>query len=287
MTKKAKYLSFNGAFLPADKPILMYNNRGFLYSDCFSIECRGTSSKVFFFDEYYDFITQEFQKRNMSKSVLLQKDIFKTDIELLLQKNRIYQGFSARISFFREPTEDEEESFTGQVFCIITVKPESEQYFKINEKGIFVDAIYDFMKLPESYRHQSLFFDPAVIGFLNSKSEKKYDNFIFNDPDTGIIHSVNSVVACFKDSYLIIQEDQNFGHFSVIVEKIMNCASDLGMSVINKSISISDIKEMDEAILINPVYGINWIVGLGETRFVNKKGRVMVSKLNKFAGQSA
>src|SRR5690554_2638255 len=101
----AKYCSLNSNILLSEKTFISPENRGLLFGDSFNFEIRGNSSKAFFENEYFDFFIYCIKKIRLERSILHRKSSLVTDLELLLQNNRIYKGFKARILVFRNDLE--------------------------------------------------------------------------------------------------------------------------------------------------------------------------------------
>ena len=280
---KAKYISLNGKLLLSSEACLMHDNRGLLYGDSFNIQCRGTSSKVFFFDQYFEYIIKQFAEMQMIKPKLLKKDFFQTDIELLLQKNRIYQGFKLNIVFFRNTTDSDFHATDNTVSVLISAEKLPEEYFKHNEKGLFIDT-YEKIKFPVTICNwfNSPVFSPEMLIKHNIKS-KKYDNYILLNTENFPFKAIDNELIFIKDNTLIFSGQTQNNYYKIITGIIKDIAENKNFQISEKNIKTSEIVNMDEIMLINPVMGIQWVVGFKEKRYTGKISKLFVDELNKSA----
>ncbi len=132
----AKHIMLNSEIIRSSEPCLFSDNRGILFGDTFSIELRGNSSKAFLSETHFDYLISVMKIMGMERPLFLKRSIFETDLELLLQKNRIYKGFSAMVSVFRSGTGFSRISNENTASVLISVEALPDEYYALNEKGL-------------------------------------------------------------------------------------------------------------------------------------------------------
>jgi branched-chain amino acid aminotransferase len=258
--KKARYISLDGKLMSSSQPCLNHDNRGLLYGDCFTVRGRGNSSKMFFFYEYYEYIEKQFAILGLKKTVLNKPEILNTDIELLLQKCRIYQGFTINISYFRKSLIDNTAS------VLISVEADANQNYPKNNKAALVEVFYDF-RIPEKYNlYETNVFSPENIRSL-VYLKPKIDNLILLNHHGIPYKTIDASLVYIKSGSLIFPETKPGGCLNIINAIIEKIAIKIGIRTYHKDITVTNLDKLDELFLINPISGIQPVAGLGERRF--------------------
>lgn len=274
-----KYVSLNGVFMLSSEPCLMFNNRGFAHNDVFSIRCRGTSSQVYFFDAYYKHIMQMMEKMKMKHSALIKSELFSTDISLLLQKNRIYQGFAVDIFFFRNSS-DGYITTDNSVSFLISAESLPNEDFTINKKGILTDVnkkIKLEIETEENFDNPKFSDDMLLFDEL---FENKLDNYFLLNENNKIVRAIDYEILFLKSNTFIFPNRFPATDFKVIVNEVQGILNAKKAKIEFLDVKPSDVLKMDEIMLIHPVHGIQWVVGYGEKRYICKIGRILQEELN-------
>ncbi|MBP7076503.1 MAG: aminotransferase class IV [Bacteroidales bacterium] len=277
---KAKHIMLNGAFLPAENPCIMPGNRGMLYGEVVWQTMRGASSKVFFFDAYFEHLCDEMNMKGIPLPALFSSKIVEHDIFLLLQKCRIYRGSLVRITVFR----NENDSFFYQADSPVSVLIEAEnhpdQHYLLNETGLrmaaFEDILYPSVKPVFTASYQALGFTgiEKYIRLLNANNV-----FLVND-EGNIFQAPDANVMFIKDNDLFIPSERYLYSTDVLCGYVENAAEKIGLSVSRDSeIQPRDLLNFDEVLLIDSIHGIRWVQAFGEKRFYNRVATKLTSAL--------
>lgn len=264
----------NGDILPIDKACLMHNNRGFLFGDSFGFDLRGNSSKAFFIDDYFDYLLYALKEMKMDRTFILRKSLFITDLELLMQKNRIYKGFSADVRVFRNAD--------GTNNCSVLVVPNAlpDEFYIQPQKGLNV-LVHKKVTVPE-YAFKSQI-SPAYSEefFIESDIAKAgIDDFLLCDNEGRIIKSTNSSVFFVKEGNLILPTKIPNNSQKVFIDIVIKEASEIGIPVVRWDIKEGDLYDLDEMFLANFVRGIIPVMGFKDKRFYNKVSAKLLKKIN-------
>ncbi len=275
----AKYLMLNSEILLSAKPCLNHDNRGFLYSDSFSFELRGHSSKAFFADSYFDYMISILKLLKMERPVMLKKSIFATDLELLLQKNRIYKGFSAKVTVFRNSSEGKMAINNSASILVAVDSIENENYI-LSQKGLKLNILKNY-SLPDFVfvsNHTSYFNQELLIA--SKLVESEVDDFFVTDLNGAIVKTLHSNVFFVKEGNLVIPERSVADSSKVFNSVIVETAKALKIPVVSWGIRKEDLYELDEIFLADIKNGITWVMGYSEKRYFHKVSTAMLKKLN-------
>lgn len=269
----------NGEILPTSKPCLSHLNRGFLYADAISFDLRGNSSKAFFTDKYFDFLISTMSRLKMERPLLLKKSIFETDIELLLQKNRIYKGFTAKVSVFR----DDSETFLAtknSASLLISVDSFPEESYQVLETGLRIDILKNY-SLPEFVFKSDLapYYNEEM--FLSSHLEEfELDEIFITDAKAYITKSIYSNIFFIKENKLFAPERIPENSNKIFADIVTDAARNLKILVLRKSIKKEDLLSADEIFCADVKNGVRWVLAYGERRYYHKLSTAIIKQIN-------
>ncbi|MDD4150853.1 MAG: aminotransferase class IV [Bacteroidales bacterium] len=275
----ARHLMLNSEILSADKPCLFANNRGLKYGDAFSIVLRGNSSKVFLFDQNYELFIKSMRKLKMKIPVLFKKSIFETDIELLLQKNRIYKGFTADVTIFRNPSATKI-SDNNTVSILITVEKTENEWFQDSNKGLKID-VADWFYIPEFISKNS--FTPIYSEELllsNNAQFPEADQWLLTDEKNIILRTFDAVLFCVKGQSVFIPKNITPNYYQIFANFVLEILKEYNYQIYKANITNSDLHEFDELFLVDPINGLRWVFGYKQKRYFHKISEKLVKVIN-------
>ncbi|MDR2011320.1 MAG: aminotransferase class IV [Bacteroidales bacterium] len=277
----AKYIMLNSEIIHSSEPCLLFNNRGFLFGDSFSFQMRGNSSKAFLSEKYFDYMISVMKLLGMERPLFLKRSIFETDLELLLQKNRIYKGFSAIVSVFRNGNNFSRIAAENSISILMSVETLPEEYYSLNEKGLKI-GIYKKNKI-DPYIFQNNFIPGFNFDILlkNYLIDNDLDEALLIDKDNIIVKAIDSNVLFVKNGHLVVPINIINNYQKVFTQFILETALKLRINVISAEIREADLVSLDEIFLVNPVFGIKWVVAYKEKRYYNKISLNLLKSINK------
>jgi branched-subunit amino acid aminotransferase/4-amino-4-deoxychorismate lyase len=275
----AKYLSLNSEILPTAKPCLSFDNRGLLYADTFSFKIRGNSSKVFFLDSYFDFMISAMRQLKMERPLLLKKSIFATDIELLLQKNRIYKGFTGNISVFRNSSHARLAE-NNTVSLLITVESTESEFYRVSSKGLKTNVLKNY-SLPDHVFISSFtpYFNPELF-LMPVLNQYECDDLLITDLNKNIVKSIFGSVFFVKNGSIIVPERIPINADQVFSNIIVSVARQLNIEVLTKDVKSEDLYNFDELFIADVSNGIRFVMALGDKRYLNKVSSIIIKRVN-------
>ena len=264
----------NRKILAANEPCLYYNNRGLVFGDAFSFQVRGNSSKSFFLNDNYQYLITTAEKLKMKIPENYKVFCLETDIELLLQKNRIYKEFSARITVFRNDD-------TNFASILISVEALQNEYYSLNETGLKISTCENYNINQNLLKHNHYFTPVEEVLLKQQIQNSNIDNLLITDENDNIIKTCDSNVFFVKDNHVFVPKEFINDSNKMFSEYILKIVSELNIKFSRIDIKTKDIKDLDEIFIVNPIIGINWVLAHGEKRFFRNISIKIVEKLNK------
>ena len=263
----------NRKILPSSEPCLYFNNRGLIFGDAFCFELRGNSSKAFFLKDNYQYLINTAESLSMKLPEKYKDFCLETDLELLLQKNRIYKEFCARITVFRNVDDD----FSS---ILISVETLPDEYYGLNETGLKLELCTDY-KIPQSLLKSKDYFTPIKeIQLKRRQQNNDIDNLFITDENDNIIKTCDCNVFFVKDNNVFVPKEFAEDKNKMFSEHILKIISELNLKYFRIDIKPKDLKDIDEIFIANQVRGINWVLAYKDKRFFRKLSPKVVEMLN-------
>lgn len=270
----------NSEILLASKPCINATNRGLIYGDSFSFVLRGNSSKVFLLDKYFNYMISTMKLYKMEIPGLLKKMIFQTDIELLLQKNRIYKGFSANVTVYRNESEGSIAQ-DNSVSILIVVKSLITEKFTLNTKGANLNICKDFIYPKFLIENSRLpIFNEGLLMHKKMQGNDK-DALISCDEEGFLICSTDSLLLFSRNGNLVLPKKILDNSNKVFLDYLVFIAKSLKIVVEVEEIKQKDLLSFDEVLLVNSEYGIKWVLAYKEKRYYNRMASFLVNAANR------
>ncbi|HQP05274.1 MAG TPA: aminotransferase class IV [Bacteroidales bacterium] len=277
---KARHIMLNGSFLPAENPCIMPGNRGLLFGEVVWQSMRGCSSKVFFFDTYFDHLCEELDKKDIQRPSLFTSKIIEHDIFLLLQKCRIYTGALIRITVFRNANNDYFYYPDVPVSVLIEAESHIDQHYTLSETGLKMAAFEEVLFPSVIPNFTSTLQGLGFAGMQKHFSSYHVDNLFLVNDDGNIFQTPDANVMFIKDNDLFIPSERYLYSTDVLCGYVENAAEKIGLSVSRDSeIQPRDLLNFDEVLLIDSIHGIRWVQAFGEKRFYNRVATKLTSAL--------
>jgi|TARA_B110000240_G_C13507683_1_gene457255 branched-chain amino acid aminotransferase len=248
---------FNNNIVSTSELKLVQSNRAFLYGDGVFETIKVISGHLFNYSNHFKRLTTSLDFLDIN--YLINKEDLHNLIVKLLKKNKISNGGSVRISFFRESLgkylpEQNNSSY------IIQTKEQDENTFNLNDVGLTLGLYKAQFKAACSLSNIKSM--NAILYILCSKFAQNNlldDAIIYNNLNLPIETSNSNIFLVNDDNILTPSLDQGCldGTMRALVLQIL----DKDFVVIKKAISEQDLYYAKEVFITNAIYGV---------RFVNK-----------------
>ena len=251
------YYYIRNQYVESTKAIVPFNDAGFLYGDGLFETMRFDNRVVFSIGNHLDRLFIGLKQINLLMKI--QKKDIKNLIYKLIDMNSLDSGI-IRVMITRGVVEQFDNS-NREPPIYISIKP----FYSIPMEPVRV-AYYDETKYP------IIRFHPAIksmnyIGNMLAKQDAKEDNVfepVFYNNSKIITECAIRNIFYIKDN-AVITPKVSLGILSGVMRKnIIDVCEKMNLSVIEKSIKLSDVSIMDEAFIsstgigILPCYWDNW-----------------------------
>lgn len=257
---EGKYILVDGTFVPTDEYRLTANEaEAFLFSE----RIRAVRTSFPFFNETLELIKLKFLIFNQSFSEFTDREGagLRRQLERTLTKNKFFLGAAFTLSF---------RSLNGSVHYSIQAEKLEQIDYELNEKGLFLGVFDKIQKAPNT------------LANFNMGSEICWQiaNFHLSDSDCDqflIVNTENHILEVpFSNIYLITGNcvrgaSCEFGAYLDISQSyLLEIFARLSLHYSeDKPITIQDVREAEELMVVNAVDGIKWIVGFEGKRYFN------------------
>ncbi len=117
---------------------------------------------------------------------------------------------------------------------------------------------------------------------VHIRNEQLHNSFFLNENDA-VSDAVSANIYLIKNKTFITPALKTGCLEDVLRKHILKIASELKFSILEtESLSAEEVFEMDEIFLAGEERGIEWVLGIGNKRFVKKTSIVVHRKLNEF-----
>ncbi len=196
-------------------------------------------------------------------------------------KTKSNANLRVRITFFRK---------SGGLYTpqwndfdyFIESSPLNSPHFELNKTGLKI-GICDSVRLSidklSNLKTTSAL--PYVMAAIE-KSEKEWDDCLILNSKNAVAESVAANVFMVKDNMLVTPSLTQGCVMGVQRKNVIQIALEMKLRVIEKSISVDDLKSGDELFLTNAIKGIQWVSEIDglQNKFRNKLAAFFVEKLN-------
>jgi len=256
-----KFILVNGTFIPAEEyRISLSESEGFLFSE----RIRAVRTAFPFFSETLDLIKLKLRIFGHTFPDLTANEGsgLKRQLERTLTKNKLILGAVFTISLRHVDLKME--------YSIHSAKLEDADY-ELNEKGMYVEVFDEIQKSRSSISMLSLGSEMYWKIASNQLTNPLTDHFF-------ILNTKNQIVEIKESNIYIINGNLirgvsiNIGAYQDISYRLMLSVFGESGLIYNeeKGMSIQDIRDAEEILIVNSIDGIRWIVGFEGKRYYCK-----------------
>lgn len=264
-------LCYNGKFLPADKPLLMADNRSFRYGDgCFET-MKVYQGQLILADLHFERLMASLHILHIDPAQFTKDYISKLVLELCRQNN-VSQLARVRFTVYRSGSglyapETNTPDFVVQCWEL------PRTVFELNEPGFTVDIFPEVHKgtdkLATIKSNNSL---PYVLGGIYARQHELNEVILLNQygrvADTTV---ANIFVVKGKKIYTPpLSEGCVCG---VMRKHLLN--TELPFKIEERSLTVEDLENADEIFLTNAIYGLRWVGRFRDSSYGNATAAIL------------
>ncbi len=276
------YVFHRGEYVSENQAVIAKDNRAFRFADGFFESFRVVNGKALFFEDHYARIVDTVRAFKMVPGENFSIELLRSQLQGLLQRNRIDYGGRARITFYRKST-----GFylpkTDDLGYYIEAESLVDNQFVLNSTGKLVDIFMDFKKdVNKLSVYKSLNCQLYVMAALSAR-DKGLDESLIQNTKLSIIESTSSNLFIVSNGVLYTPSLEDGCVAGTMRMHIINLAIENKIKVYECTLSPHNLLAADEMFLTNAVRGIEWVVGYRTKRYYNDMSKKMVTLLNESA----
>ncbi|HZL11832.1 MAG TPA: aminotransferase class IV [Prolixibacteraceae bacterium] len=255
-----KYILINGSFVPtAEYRISLPESEAFLFSE----KIRAIRTAFPFFKENLEMMKLKLLIFNLSYPEFTDNDGagLKRQLERTLTKNKHFLG--AALTFTLRFTEQK-----------ISYTIQSEKCnpigYELNGKGLYVELFNKIQKPVSSLSNLSI--GSAIYWNIAQKhiANTLADEFLIVNSLDQIIETPESNIYLIEGKKIRGASSEQGAYIDITRPLMLDIFAQLNLEYTeNEGITSEDIREADEALIVNSIEGIRWIVGFEGKRFLN------------------
>jgi branched-subunit amino acid aminotransferase/4-amino-4-deoxychorismate lyase len=267
-----KYILANGSFFPTDEYRLSFpESEGFLFSE----KIRSVRTAFPFFNETLEIIKLQLRIFGHSFPDLTANNGagMKRQLERTLTKNKHFLGAVFIITF----------RFTDQKvqYSIRSEKLENTGY-ELNEKGLYVEILDEIRKAPSSISMLPIGSEMYWKIAANQQTNPMYDHFLILNTQNHVVEIQESNIYLIKGKSIRGASVSQGAYQDISRPLMLNIFRSLGLDYIdNQEISIQNIKDAEEILVVNTIEGVRWILGFEGKRYFNNTIRKISELFNR------
>ncbi len=192
----------------------------------------------------------------------------------MLNKNKFYRSGWIHVQLYITK---------AAVNFVITCNAVEEFEFPISLQGSLVH-FSQIKKISRAPFNQFSFANRAIwmAEELHLRNEQLQNSFFLNE-NNAVCDAISANIYLIKNKMFITPALETGCLVDVLRKHILNIAAELNYSILEaEGLSAEEVFEMDEIFLAAEERGIEWILGIGNKRFVKKTSIVFHRKLNEF-----
>lgn len=280
MTTATNYLCVNGEIIPTNSYTLSTDNRGFRYGDAVFETIRCFGNRPMFLEFHYKRLVRAMEILQMDTSCIPIPEVVEKRIESLINRNKFFVSSRIRLTVFRNdggfytPT-------THQCTYLIEASALNESSYQLNEKGMIADV---YREMTKSKNVLSQFKTANALVSVMAGLYKLQNNLgecLIINTDGKIIEAISSNLFWFRNDVLYTPSVSSGCVDGVMKNVVVELAQKINLKVLEtQGVDEHVLMTSDEIFVTNSIQGIQWIVGMGDKRYYNKKARQLMLGLN-------
>lgn len=274
-----RYINFNGFIYEEDEKVFSINNRAWRYGDGLFETIRVINGKPCFLEDHFLRLEKGMDVLKMQSSTISFKEI-QTQIEKLLEKNRIKKGGRIRLSVYRTGEglfmpENESISY------VIEAKALDNNLYTLNDKGLSVDVFNELRRTRNILSQiKTINNIPHVLTAIHKKENNLDDCIVLNDQGR-VVEGISSNIFLYKNNNLYTPSLDEGCMAGVMRKQIIKIAKELNINVFEGIINGSMLLQADELFFTNAIVGVQWAVSYRQKRYFNTATKKILECLNK------
>lgn len=273
-------INFNGT-LQENNTILSTQNRGYAYGDALFETIKVVKGKIFFWEDHYFRLMASMRIMRMEIPMNFTMEFLEEQIHDTLKSNNLSE-VSSRVKLQVHRNEGGLYTpSTNAISFLISVKPNAEDFYLLNNNFYEVDLFKDYYVSPSllstlKTNNKAL----NVVGSIYAK-ENNLHNCLLLNTNKNVVEALNGNVFLVKGNTIKTAPLSDGCLKGVMRTQLINIIKALpDYELIEDSISPFEIQKADEMFITNVITGIQPVSKYRKKMFGNDVSKSLLQKLN-------
>ena len=250
-------ICLDGKFLPANKPALAADNRGYRYGDGVFETMKLVNGKIVLEKYHFERLFAGIKLLKLPKPALLTAKKWRNEIITLSKKNKCEKLARVRLSV--SGGSGGLYDLPSKLQYLIECWPADDTVNQVNKNGLVIDIFPDLQKNCDAFANlKSANFLPYAMAARFAK-ENKYNDCLVMNTKGNIADATIANIFLVKNK-LVITPSLKEGCVNgvmrrFLIEKLQGSGFDIREGVVTKN----DMDAFDEVFLTNAMTGIRWV----------------------------
>lgn len=276
------YIDHNGTLLPADKPVLTAENRGFRYGDGLFESMRYLRGKLCFAELHADRLQRGMNALKLEGAEKMTADFLRDRSAELVRKNKFGENARLRITVYRDAGGLYSPESNASAYLAEGSRVADEAY-KDSAKGFIAQVYPDMGKavnfLANFKTCNSLLY--VMAGLF--RKEHSLDEVIILNQNGYLCEALTSNLFVVHKK-IVYTPALTEGCIDGVMRKVViRLARENGIPVEEGRLRPAMLDAADEVFITNAARGIQWIMGFGKRRYFNPVSKRLIALLNEVA----
>lgn len=262
---KVNYLYFNDELLPADKPVLMADNKSFRYGDGLFETIKIIDQKIILEEYHFERLFASLQLMRFEIPGSFSKEKIIKQIQDLNKENGCSKSGRVRLSVYRGngSINDTKNALDYIIECSRVDKSVNE----FSEKGLVLGLYPDAKKSCDTFSNiKSANFLPYVMAARYARENNLDDSLVLNMH--GRIADATIANVFLVNNKRIITPPLSEGCINGVMRRyLLEQLPKKKYEVEERSVTQQDIEKADELFLTNVMFGIKWVKQFNATSY--------------------
>ena len=274
-----QYVNNNGVLISASSYSIMAGNRSYLYGDGLFESIRVVNGKAINLENHFKRLNAGMEVLQMHPPARFDLDWFVSEIQMLVDENKIKEGGRVRFSIDRKAGGTFLPS-SNHVDYYIEAKPYESNLYKLNDKGYVID-LYDEIK--KDINPLSAYKTKNGLIYIMAKlkaRERGLDDMLIQNYKMGIIEGGSSNLFVVSNGVLYTPSLDLGPLGGTMRMQIINLALKNEIKVYECNISPQNLLVADEVFLTNAIQGVIWVDSYRTKKYSNQTAIQFTKILN-------
>jgi branched-chain amino acid aminotransferase len=252
------FVCFNGAFHPADEPVLTAQNRSFKFGDGLFETMRMQEGGIPLVPWHQQRLFRSMDLLKMTLPSEKDWQNWQEQMVVLCQKNGCLERGRIRLTLCR--------TIDGWAYCMEAV-PLNQDYLRWKEEGELINVYPEARKAIDSFANiKSCNYLPYTMASLFAQ-EKGLDDCLLLNTEGNVCDSTKANVFAVKEDNILTPALHQGCIQGVMRQWLIETLAEKGHTVQEAALSQADLLQADEIFLTNALYGIRWVRKMGARSF--------------------